>query len=250
MEKKVELMVQWLQDKVKEAKADGLVVGLSGGIDSSVVAHLIQRACPGTSIGVIMPISSNEQDAKDALKAVETSGIHHFQMDLTTVHRDLLSVIDGKLQESGMFVPVRAQLGNANARARLRMTTLYYVANHFNALVVGTDNRAEWYTGYFTKYGDGGVDLVPLVHLTKSEVREMAKFLGVHRDIIEKAPSAGLWEGQTDENEMGTTYQMIDCYLKGGQIPDKDREIIEALHMRSEHKRHLAASPPAEWFIS
>lgn len=248
LEKKIELLVSWLREKVKEARVDGLVVGLSGGIDSSVVAHLIQKACPETSVGVIMPIHSNKQDALDAMKVVESSGIRHFTIDLTDAHEALLHTVDGTLKDAGVFAEQHARLGDANTRARLRMTTLYHIANNFRCLVVGTDNKAEWHTGYFTKYGDGGVDLVPLVHLTKSEVREMAKVLGVHQDIIEKAPSAGLWEGQTDENEMGTTYYMIDQYLKGQSIPKKDQEIIDALHMRSEHKRNLAAAPPAMWF--
>jgi NAD+ synthase len=124
------------------------------------------------------------------------------------------------------------------------MTTLYAVANNFGYLVVGTDNAAEWHTGYFTKYGDDGVDLVPLVHFTKGEVREMTKVLGVPDEVLHKTPSAGLWEGQTDENEMGITYNMIDKYLKGEEVPEKDRLIIERLHARSEHKRQLAAAPP------
>lgn len=248
MEKKIEHIVEWLREKVKEAKVDGLVVGLSGGIDSSVVAHLIQKACPDTSVGVIMPIRSNAQDEMDAMKVVASSGIRYFKIDLLQVHEQLLNAIEGTLQNEGALVKERTRLGDANTRARLRMTTLYHIANNFKALVVGTDNKAEWHTGYFTKYGDGGVDLVPLVHLTKAEVREMAKILGVHKDIIEKAPSAGLWEGQTDENEMGTTYEMIDKYLNGEKIPEKDQAIIDALHARSEHKRNLAAAPPAEWF--
>ena len=248
MEKKIERIVKWLREKVKEAKVDGLVVGLSGGIDSSVVAHLIQKACPDTSVGVIMPIHSNIQDEMDAMKVVTSSGIRYLKIDLTEVHKQLLNTMDGSLQKADIFAEERERLGDANTRARLRMTTLYHVANHFNALVVGTDNKAEWHTGYFTKYGDGGVDLVPLIHLTKTEVREMAKILGVHKDIIEKAPSAGLLEGQTDENEMGTTYEMIDNYLNGKEIPEKDQMIIDALHARSEHKRNLAAAPSAEWF--
>ncbi len=152
--------------------------------------------------------------------------------------------MEKQLKESGDWNQEKAALGDANMRARLRMTTLYAVANNFGYLVVGTDNAAEWHTGYFTKYGDGGVDLVPLVHFTKGEVRELAKILGVPEEIINKAPSAGLWEGQTDENEMGTTYNMIDAYLKGEEIPEKDRTIIERLHAVSEHKRNIAAHPP------
>ena len=126
------------------------------------------------------------------------------------------------------------------------MSTVYTVANNLGYLVVGTDNAAEMHTGYFTKYGDGGVDLVPIANITKREVYEWAKVLGIHEDIINRAPSAGLWEGQTDEKEMGTTYEMIDNVVEGklDLVPKKDQEIIERLHRISEHKRHVAPKPP------
>ncbi len=120
------------------------------------------------------------------------------------------------------------------------------VANNLGYLVVGTDNAAEVHTGYFTKYGDGGVDLIPIANLTKREVYEWAKVLGVHEDVINRAPSAGLWEGQTDEKEMGTTYDMIDAVVEGklDEVPAKDQEIIARLHRISEHKRNMPPKPP------
>lgn len=244
MEEKIEKLVSWLQEQVHNAKLNGLIVGISGGIDSAVVAHLIKRAFPNNSMGVIMPCKSNPKDVEDALKVVASSGIDYVKIDLTETHKVLFSAIEKQLKDKGEWNEEKARLGDANTRARLRMTTLYAIANNYGYLVTGTDNAAEWHTGYFTKYGDGGVDLVPLVHFTKGEVREMAKILGVPKDIIEKAPSAGLWEGQTDENEMGTTYEMIDKYLRGEKIPEKDEQIIDRLHRISEHKRNLAAKPP------
>ncbi|MET3699970.1 NAD+ synthase [Bacillus oleivorans] len=244
MEEKVNHLVSWLQLKVKEANANGAIVGISGGIDSAVVTHLIKRAFPNDSFGLIMPCKSNPRDQEDALKVVESSEIDYRIIDLSETHTVLMDQIKKQIAEAGTWNDERAKLGEANTKARLRMTTLYAVANNYGYIVVGTDNAAEWHTGYFTKYGDGGVDLVPLVHLTKGEVREMAKYLGVPDDVINKAPSAGLWEGQTDENEMGTTYDMIDAYLRGETIPEKDRQIIEKMHAMSEHKRHLAAAPP------
>jgi NAD+ synthase len=244
MEQKIEKLIEWLREQVKEAGLNGAIVGISGGIDSAVVAHLIKRAFPENSLGLIMPCKSNPKDKEDALKVVESCGINYFVIDLTETHKTLFAEVERQLKEKGEWNEETAKLGDANTRARLRMTTLYAVANNYGYLVVGTDNAAEWHTGYFTKYGDGGVDLVPLVHFTKGEVREMARILGVPEEIITKAPSAGLWEGQTDENEMGTTYDMIDKYLKGEDIPEKDRQIIERLHNRSHHKRRLAAAPP------
>ncbi len=119
------------------------------------------------------------------------------------------------------------------------MSTLYSVATNYEYLVVGTDNLAEWYTGYFTKYGDGGSDILPLIDLTKTEVKELATYLGVVDNVINKVPSADLWEGQTDEAEMGTSYEMIDAFLDGKEIPQKDRRLIENMHQKTEHKRNI-----------
>ncbi|MBD1381220.1 NAD(+) synthase [Metabacillus arenae] len=244
MEDKITKLVEWIQNQVKDAGLKGAIVGVSGGIDSAVVTYLIKRAFPEDSLGIIMPCKSNPKDQEDALKVIEGCGINHHVVDLSNTHETLFNEIEKQLKDKGEWNEEAARLGDANARARLRMTTLYAVANNYGYLVVGTDNAAEWHTGYFTKYGDGGVDLVPLVHFTKGEVRELAKVLGVHDDILTKAPSAGLWEGQSDENEMGTTYNKIDSYLKGEEIPEKDKHIIENMHKRTEHKRHLAAAPP------
>ncbi|WP_431804733.1 NAD(+) synthase [Halobacillus andaensis] len=244
MEQKVEEIVQWLRKQAEQANVNGLLVGVSGGIDSAVVAHLIKRAYPDHSLGVIMPCKSNPDDQEHAKKVIDSCGVESLKVDLTETHRVMFGNIVDQLKTSDTFNKEQEQIADANLRARLRMSTLYTVATNHRYLVVGTDNAAEWYTGYFTKFGDGGVDLVPLVNLTKGEVREMAKFLGVPDQIVNKQPSAGLWEGQTDENEMGTSYDMIDRHLKGEQIPEKDREIIEAMHKRTMHKRTIAPGPP------
>jgi NAD+ synthase len=244
VEEKVNQLIEWLRNEVKSAGLNGCIVGISGGIDSAVVTYLIKRAFPENSLGVIMPCKSNSKDKEDAMLVVNGSGIEHMEIDLTKSHETLFSSVQETITNKGEWNERTAKLGDANLRARLRMSTLYTVANNYGYLVVGTDNAAEWHTGYFTKYGDGGVDLVPLVHFTKGQVREMAKALSVPKEIIEKPPSAGLWEGQTDEDEMGTSYDMIDAYLEGKEIPDRDKEIIEKLHKRSEHKRSLATAPP------
>lgn len=246
IEVKIDKTVEWLRDKVSEANCRGLAVGVSGGIDSAVVAYLIKKAFPDNSIGVIMEINSNPQDKEDALKVINGCNIKHIELDLTDEQVKILGKVSNQLQEVGLYNENNKTISDANLRARVRMSTIYTVANNLNYLVVGTDNAAEVYTGYFTKYGDGGVDLIPIANITKAEVYEWAKVLGVHEDIINKAPSAGLWEGQTDEKEMGTTYKMIDAVVEGrlDEVPEKDLQIIERLHRISAHKRATAPAPP------
>ncbi|KGX93496.1 NAD synthetase [Pontibacillus halophilus JSM 076056 = DSM 19796] len=244
MQKKIDQLVEWLQQQVNGAGLNGALVGVSGGIDSAVVAHLIKRAFPNDSLGVIMPCKSNPGDQDAAHKVIDSCEIDHLTVDLTETHEVMFSTIAEQLKQKETYEESQERLADANLRARLRMSTLYTVATNHKYLVVGTDNAAEWYTGYFTKYGDGGVDLVPLVHFTKGEVRELARELGVPSEIVEKQPSAGLWEGQTDEKEMGVTYDTIDAHLKGEEIPEDDRKIIEDMHRKTEHKRNLATAPP------
>jgi NAD+ synthase len=244
----IDKTVEWMRDRVKEAGAEGLLVGVSGGIDSAVVAFLIKKAFPNNSLGIILPCGSSKEDIEDAGEVVKACGIDTCTFNITPAHQ---SIVDAVLPELGRMYIIEdcnKRIATANLKARLRMSTLYTVANALNYLVVGTDNAAETYTGYFTKYGDGGVDILPISNLTKREVREWGRVLGVPEKIINRTPTAGLWEGQTDEGEMGTTYDMVDDYIKGKDIPYRDREVIERLHARSEHKRKLPPSPPAEWY--
>ncbi|GAB6088139.1 NAD(+) synthase [Alkaliphilus crotonatoxidans] len=243
IEKKIEYVVGWLRDQVKEAGAKGLVVGISGGIDSAVVANLIYRAFPENSLGVLLPISSNPKDVEDGTAVAEKAGIKYITVDLSQEKGLVADKVTEQLKDNGLYDEKRQRIMDANLRARLRMSTLYAVANNLNYLVAGTDNAAEVYTGYFTKYGDGGVDILPISTLKKYEVYEWAKVLGVPQSVLDRKPSAGLWEGQTDEAEMGTTYALIDAFLEGKEIPEKDREIIERLHRISEHKRVMPPAP-------
>src|SRR5699024_1151926 len=243
---KIDKTVEWLREKVKEANCNGLVVGVSGGIDSAVVAYLIKKAFPKNSMGVIMSIKSNPNDRKDALKVINGCNIDYIDLDLSSEQNMILEQVTSKLKDKNLYKENNLKMTDANLRARVRMSTVYTVANNLGYLVVGTDNAAEIHTGYFTKHGDGGVDLIPLANLTKREVYEWTKVLGVHDDVINKAPSAGVWEGQTDEIEMGTTYDMIDAVIEGrlDEVPQKDQKVIARLHRISEHKRHTAAAPP------
>ena len=237
MEKQVNDVVQWLIEQVEKAGVKGAVVGVSGGLDSAVVANLIKRAFPEDSLGVLMPIHTSAANMTHANNVIEGCGINGLTVDLSETHEILYSQIKRKLNDKNEFRQEHDRLADANLRARLRMSTLYTLATNYNYLVVGTDNASEYYTGYFTKYGDGGVDILPIVDFTKKEVRDMAAYLGVPEEIVNKKPSADLWEDQTDEKEMGTTYDRIDAFLKGKEIPEKDQEIIERMHYRTMHKR-------------
>lgn len=244
LDQKIAFIVDWLKALVAKAGAKGLVVGVSGGLDSAVVSFLIKKAFPDHSLGLILPCASDPQDVADALSVVEAAQLNHMEIDLTPTFQALSANVKQALTQRGQWNEEQEQASFANLKARLRMSTLYVVAHNFGYLVVGTENAAELYLGYFTKYGDGGADCFPLANLTKSEVRLWAEHLGVPAAIINKVPSAGLWPGQTDEEELGTTYEMVDRYLRGQDVPAQDRQIIETLHRRSEHKRQLPPQPP------
>ncbi|MGE5416453.1 MAG: NAD+ synthase [Acidobacteriota bacterium] len=232
-----EKLVEWLRDRAKQAGASGAVLGLSGGIDSAVVAGLAKRAFANNVLGVIMPSHSLSQDAEHAKLVAEAFGIETKIVELSPVYDSVLNA----LNESAQPHP----LGAANIKPRLRMISLYYLAQQNNYLVLGTGNLSELHMGYFTKYGDGGVDLLPIGRLVKQQVRELARFLGVPQPIIDKPPSAGLWEGQTDEDEMGITYADLDRYILSGEASDAVRVKVDNLHRRSEHKRNM---PPVGEF--
>jgi len=241
--KEIDEVIVWLREQVNNAGAKGLVVGISGGIDSAVVACLIKKAFPDNSLGVILPIKSDKKDVQDGIATARACNIEYFEVDLEEEHIGIMNKVSNQLNNKNLFNTNAKRMTDANLRARLRMSTIYTIANNLNYLVVGTDNAAEVYTGYFTKYGDGGVDLLPIAALKKYEVYEWAKVLGVPNEVIEKQPSAGLWEGQTDEQEMGTTYEYIDSFLDGKSIPEKDLAIIQRLHRNSNHKRTTPPSP-------
>ncbi len=242
MEQKTEKIINWIKEKVNEARAKGIVIGLSGGIDSSIVAVLCKKAFPNNIQGVIIPCGSNPLDRKHAEMVAEKYSIPYEVVDLQDVFKTKV-----RLLEKEEYNPEKHRgLAIANIKPRLRMTTLYYFANKFNYLVAGTDNKSEEKIGYFTKYGDGGVDILPIVDLYKREVRELAKHLGIPEEIINKKPSAGLWEGQTDEEEMEISYEELDEILDGldknkilsGVEPEKIEKVRKMVAC-SEHKRKM-----------
>jgi len=233
----IDHIVEWLQEQLRTTGTNGLVAGLSGGLDSSVTAQLIKRAAGTHSLGIIMPIHSNPEDALDAEAAAKAAGLRFYTLDLSSEHSSIMDASFAALHSLG--VDKHPRMADANLRARLRMSALYVAANALGYLVVGTDNAAEFFTGYFTKFGDGACDILPLAEFTKSEVRELGQALGVPAQILQRAPSAGLWEGQTDEGEMGLSYAVIDDYLKGRPVPSDEKERIERMHKNTEHKRSL-----------
>lgn len=233
-------LVSWLREVAASASSKGVVFGMSGGVDSSVVAVLCKRAFSQNCLGVIMPCHSSESDRKHAELVAKKFHIPIVVVELDQVFDALVAALPSLEVSSESLV----RLALANVKPRLRMTTLYYFANCLGYLVIGSSNRAELNVGYFTKYGDGGVDVMPLGNLVKGQVRDLARYLGIPKEIIDKPPSAGLWEGQTDEEEMGLTYEQLDRYLMNGQAEVDVKSRIDSMIARSAHKRRLPLLPP------
>lgn len=225
--------VEFIRGVLSAAHADGIVYGNSGGKDSALVGILCKMACENT-VGLIMPCGSNrnyDEDKTDAECVAKRYNIDAIFIDLSDVKTKLSTIVGDKIRLTGSAL--------ANIAPRLRMTALYAVAASENRLVAGTGNRSEVYMGYFTKWGDGAFDFNPIADLTVTEIYEFLRYLGAPEVIISKRPSAGLFDGQTDESEMGVTYRSIDEYLLTGATNEQDQTIIDRLHKSSEHKRKL-----------
>jgi NAD+ synthase len=231
--KTAERISNWIRERVEEAGAEGVVLGMSGGVDSSLAAVLAQRGLGDGVLGLIIPCHSNPTDSEHARLVATEFGIKTEYVDLAPVFDCLLQALPHS----------RDRVAAGNLKARLRMAVWYYFANSRNYLVAGTGNKSEIKCGYFTKYGDGGVDILPLGDLLKTQVRELARELGIPEEIITKPPSAGLWEGQTDEGEMGITYEELDKVLvaiESGNTGHCDQEAlarVRAMMAASQHKR-------------
>ena len=228
-----EKRVAFIKKQVADAHVSGIIFGNSGGKDCALVGILCKAACDNT-VSVLLPCASKRNygsDTDDALAVARQFGIESRTVDLTAAREAMLEALkEQPLTDAAI----------ANIAPRLRMTALYTIAGAENRLVAGTGNRSERHMGYFTKWGDGAFDFDPIADLTVTEVYEFLAFLNAPRSIIEKAPSAGLFEGQTDESEMGVTYTAIDNYLTGAApVSDADRAVIERYHARNAHKLRL-----------
>jgi len=239
VEELAQKLTLWIRETVSQAGGKGLVVGMSGGVDSSVVVVLCKRAFPEATLGVIMPCHSSKIDREHAeLVAAK------FSIPVKVVVLDgVFDILIEALQGDGYDATTR-RLAENNIKPRLRMVALYYFANRLNYLVVGASNRSELSVGYFTKHGDSGSDLMPLGNLVKSQVQDLAKYLDIPREVIDKPPSAGLWEGQTDEAELGLTYSELDCYLITGEAEKKIKEQVDFMMSKSRHKCCPPPIPP------
>lgn len=229
--KEFEGRVEFVRRLVESSGASGIVFGNSGGKDSALVGIICKAACDNT-LGLIMPCASKRNygmDRDDGMELAESYNIEIRVVDLTAVREAELKALEGVAELEGLAL--------ANIAPRLRMLTLYAVAAAENRLVAGTGNKSEAYMGYFTKWGDGAHDFNPIADLTVTEIYELLAWLDAPMSIRQKAPSAGLFDGQTDETEMGVSYAAIDKYLATGEATEHDREIIESYHKRSEHKR-------------
>jgi len=232
----------WIKKQVKEAGAEGCVFGLSGGLDSSVVAALCKKVLPDNVLGLLMPCYSNERDLKDANLVANKLAVPTKIVDLQQPFNELFAQLEGQPYDSKQM-----NLAIANLKPRLRMISLYYQANKLNYLVVGTGNKSEAVMGYCTKYGDAGVDILPLASLLKTEVRELAKKLNIPQKIIDKHPSAGLWPGQTDEAEMAITYADLDKIIIGiekNMLKGLDPALVKKVKDKMAQNQHKRNMPP------
>jgi len=225
--------ISWIKKQLVNCGKKGIVLGLSGGLDSSVTAALCKLALGKERVlALILPCESQKKDIEDAKFLAKKFDIKTKLIDLSKIYRQLIEIL-----------PKADRLTSANLKARLRMVILYYFANKFNYLVCGTSNKSELMTGYFTKFGDGASDILPLGNLLKTEVRELAKELNIPDFIIKKAPTAGFWPGQTDEKELGISYEELDKILKSLNkrerinIEKEKIEHVKKMIKRSEHKR-------------
>jgi len=229
----VKRRVKFIQDTVAASNAKGIVFANSGGKDAALTGILCKMACDNT-VSLILPCGvarSYKADRADAMLLSKQYNIATHGIDLAETQAAFLRSVKADIQITDRAL--------ANIAPRLRMMAIYAVATSENRLVAGTGNRSEIYLGYFTKFGDGGHDFNPINDLTCTEVLEFLRYLGAPENIINKPPSAGLYEGQTDESDLGITYASVDKYITTGEASPEDKAIIDRYHNSTHHKRRL-----------
>ncbi|AFC27433.1 NAD+ synthetase [Paenibacillus mucilaginosus 3016] len=245
VQEEIRKRVDFLKEYVLKAGVDGLLIAISGGIDSAVATGLCKRATDELTeekgreyktLGVFQPYGTQE-DIADSYATAEAFNLKYkVETNIEEAVNEMALETEHALKSIGVHQHV-SRGGKGNIKARTRMVVQYALAFDLNLLVVGTDHASEAITGFFTKWGDGAVDITPLRTLNKRQVRALARELGVPKSVLDKAPTAGLWEGQTDEKELGITYEDNSDYLEGKQIADEVREKLEKHYLRTEHKR-------------
>lgn len=245
VEAEIRRRVDFLKEYVRKSGTTGLLIAISGGIDSAVTTALCKRATDELreetgmdyrTVGVLMPYGE-QPDIEDSRSVVAAFGLKHaVEMNIQDAVDECAVETEYALKALGIHRHISKE-GKGNIKARTRMVMQYALAFEMNLLVVGTDHASEALTGFFTKYGDGAVDITPLSSLNKRQVRMLAKALGVPEPILTKAPTAGLWDGQTDEGELGISYEDNSDYLEGKPIPDAVREKLEKQYDKTAHKR-------------
>ncbi|MGG6312599.1 ammonia-dependent NAD(+) synthetase [Paenibacillus macerans] len=237
--------VDFLKEHVKGSRTTGLLIAISGGIDSAVATALCKRATdelsqetgqPYMTLGVFQPYGQQE-DIDHSYEVAKAFGLEHtVETNIEEAVDEIALEVEHGLKNIGKSRHLSPQ-GKGNVKARTRMVVQYALAFELNLLVVGTDHASEAITGFYTKWGDGAVDITPLSSLNKRQVRQLAARLGVPQSILDKAPTAGLWEGQTDEKELGISYDDNSDYLEGKMIDPAIKERLESFYLRTEHKR-------------
>ncbi|SEW22943.1 NAD+ synthase [Natrinema salifodinae] len=249
LERRREHITDFIRDRVNAAGADGAVLGLSGGIDSTLTAHLSVEALGAENVhGLVLPAHvSSEGNMSDAERVAQDLEITYDVIEIEPIVDSLLSAYPEAEGD-------REAVGNARARARAVLN--YLVANHENRLVLGTGNRSEAAVGYFTKYGDGAVDCHPIGNLYKGQVRQLARHVGVPEELAAKTATAELWADQTDEKEMGVSYETLDAILATHvdgplsvaatcRLLDVEAEAVEKVRRMYERSEHKRTAPPA-----
>jgi len=245
----ISVVTTFIRDSLEQSGKGGVVIGMSGGLDSSLMAKLASDALgPEKVLGVFLPESTTpDNDAEDAESFAKELGIEFETVPIDEPLEALKKTVGSSADDKNVL---------ANMKARCRMIVLYQRANSLDRLVLGTGNKSELMVGYFTKFGDGGCDLLPIGDLYKTQIREMARSLSLPEDIVSKPPSAGLREGQTDEQELGMSYEELDPILLGMELGMDDGDIsqrtnstesevsrIRSIVKRSAHKRKTPLIP-------